>query len=62
MYCHYIGWCIGKSPLYRGVLYSECLFIRGSTVVAISDNGQLPICLLFRGVDPQTFLKRENIA
>ena len=24
MYCHYIGWCIGKCPLYRGVLYSEC--------------------------------------
>ena len=23
-YCHYIGWCIGKCPLYRGVLYSEC--------------------------------------
>ena len=21
MYCHYIGWCIGKCPLYRGVLY-----------------------------------------
>ena len=21
MYCHYIDWC---SPLYRGVLYSEC--------------------------------------
>ena len=25
MYCHYIGWCIGKCPLHRGVLYSECL-------------------------------------
>ena len=24
MHCHYIGWCIGKCPLYRGVLYSEC--------------------------------------
>ena len=24
MYCHYIDWCIGKCPLYRGVLYSEC--------------------------------------
>ena len=25
MYCHYIiGWCIGKCPLYRGILYSEC--------------------------------------
>ena len=24
MYCHYIDWCIGKYPLYRGVLYSEC--------------------------------------
>ena len=24
MYCHYIGWCIGKCPLYRGVRYSEC--------------------------------------
>ena len=23
-YCHCIGWCIGKCPLYRGVLYSEC--------------------------------------
>ena len=24
--CIYIrvGWCIGKCPLYRGVLYSEC--------------------------------------
>ena len=26
MYCHYIGWCIGKCSLYRGVLYSECPF------------------------------------
>ena len=24
MHCHYIGWCIGKCPLYRGVLYTEC--------------------------------------
>ena len=24
MYYHYIGWCIRKCPLYRGVLYSEC--------------------------------------
>ena len=24
MYCHYIGWCIDKCPLYRGVLNSEC--------------------------------------
>ena len=24
MYCHYIGWCIGKCPSYRGALYSEC--------------------------------------
>ena len=24
MYCLSIGWCIGKCPLYRGVLYSEC--------------------------------------
>ena len=24
MYCHYIGWYIGKCPLYRGVHYSEC--------------------------------------
>ena len=24
MCCRYIGWCIGKCPLYRGVLYSEC--------------------------------------
>ena len=24
MCCHSIGWCIGKCPLYRGVLYSEC--------------------------------------
>ena len=24
MYYHYIGWCIGKCVLYRGVLYSEC--------------------------------------
>ena len=23
MYCHYIGWCIGKCPLYRGVLYQR---------------------------------------
>ena len=23
MYCHCIGWCIRKCPLYRGVLYSE---------------------------------------
>ena len=23
-YCHNIGWCIRKCPLYRGVLYSEC--------------------------------------
>ena len=28
MYCHYIGWCIGKCPLYRGVLYSECIYQR----------------------------------
>ena len=33
MYCHYIGWCIGKCPLYR----TRCplfkvSFIRGSTV------------------------------
>ena len=21
MYWHYIGWCMGKCPLYRGVLY-----------------------------------------
>ena len=20
----HVGWCIGKCPLYRGVLYSEC--------------------------------------
>ena len=24
MYCHYIGWCIGKCPLYGGIHYSEC--------------------------------------
>ena len=28
MYCHYIGWCIRKCPLYRGVLYQRfhCTF------------------------------------
>ena len=25
----YIGWCIGKCPLYRGVLYSECPLSEG---------------------------------
>ena len=27
MYIH-VGWCIGKCPLYRGVLYSDVLYQR----------------------------------
>ena len=43
MYCHYIGWCIGKCPLYRGVLYSECPL---SEVPLYSSQGWAPECPL----------------
>ena len=40
MHCHYIGWCIGKCPLCRGVLYSECPL---SEVPQYSGNTSLPL-------------------
>ena len=46
MYCHYIGWCIGKCPLYRGVLYQR-FYIQGRNVISLRIHGQLNSTFLF---------------
>ena len=41
MYCHYIGWCVEKCPLYRCPLF-RVSFIRGSAVhTSSSTEGSL---------------------
>ena len=44
MYCHYIGWCIGKCPLYRGVIYSECPLYRG-VIYSECPLSEAPLCV-----------------
>ena len=45
MYCHCIGWCIGKCPLYRGVLYSECPLSEAPLYTYISSHTSYYMCI-----------------
>ena len=47
IYCHHIGWCIRKCPLYRGVLYSECPL------------SEVPLC---RSIFLTSFLKSTSLS